>query len=172
MSHSALRRAHSKQNRDKGFTLIELMITVVVIGILASISYPSYTQYMRNTQRTDAQSALTDLANRLEKFYFQCNGYNETATTTYVPITGGSIAGCNGLGYANTSSPSGYYTLSIDAATVACTVTTCYSLTATPVATGPQKNDGGLQLTSSNIRRWDKNNNGTYEVSESMWKAH
>lgn len=171
MIHSALFRADRKQSRDAGFTLIELLITVTIIGIIAAIAYPSYTRHLRDTQRTDAQSALTDMANRLEKFYFQCNGYNKITTTNYVPIVGGSIAACDGLGYTSTTSPSGYYTLSIDAATATCTVNTCYSLTATPVATGPQRNDGALQLTSTNIRRWDKNNNGTYEASESTWKA-
>ena len=172
MSYSALRRSGCKQHRNKGFTLMELLITVVIIGILAGIAYPMYLNRMLETRRSDAQTALTELANRLEKFYYQCNGYNVPSTTNFVPLTGGGISACTGLAYTSTTTPGGYYTLSVDAATGACAVTNCYTLTATPVASGPQSNNGSLQLTSTNIRRWDKNRNSTYEASESTWASH
>lgn len=52
----------------RGFTLIELMITVVVIAILAAIAYPSYIQYVTRGKRAAAQSAMMDLANRQQQF--------------------------------------------------------------------------------------------------------
>ncbi|MCL1068263.1 type IV pilin protein [Shewanella olleyana] len=52
-----------------GFTLIEVMITVVIVGILASIAYPSYTQFVAKGARADALSGLMNIANRQEQFY-------------------------------------------------------------------------------------------------------
>ncbi|MDO6773741.1 type IV pilin protein [Shewanella sp. 3_MG-2023] len=56
-------------NKNKGFTLIEVMITVVIIGILASIAYPSYTKFAAKGARADALSGLMNLTNRQEQFY-------------------------------------------------------------------------------------------------------
>ncbi len=53
---------------QQGFTLIELMITIVVIGILAAIAYPSYTQYMLQARRAEAQSEMLKIQLGLEKW--------------------------------------------------------------------------------------------------------
>ena len=52
----------------QGFTLIELMIVVAVIGILAAIAYPSYQDYIRKTRRIDAQSVMLDIQLLQEKY--------------------------------------------------------------------------------------------------------
>ena len=64
-------------SRNSGFTLLEAMITVVVIAILASIAYPSFMQSVRKSKRTDAHSALAKAASNLERFF----GTNGTYTT-------------------------------------------------------------------------------------------
>jgi len=123
-----------KTFRMKGFTLMELMITVVVVGILAAIAYPAYTDYLNRTRRADGKAALLNLANYMEHYYTENNGY-----------TGATLAS---VGYTGTTSQEGYYNLSISALT-----NTSYTLTATP--TGVQAGDttcGALTLTNTNVK--------------------
>jgi len=67
------------QQQLKGFSLIELLIVLVITGILASISYPGYHNYIVRAHRSDGQSALLDLACRMENYYAE-HGTWETAT--------------------------------------------------------------------------------------------
>lgn len=60
---------------SKGFTLIELMSAMVIISILAALIYPSYMEYIIRTKRSDGQTALIDLANRMETYYSEHNSY-------------------------------------------------------------------------------------------------
>jgi len=101
-----------------GFTLVELIITVAIVGILAAIAIPAYTAYIRQTDRTDATRTLVQDAQSLQRCYSQ----NFTYTAT-CPVVSGT-----------TASPSGYYSI-----TAAITGTT-YTLTATP-RSSPQTGD-------------------------------
>lgn len=69
-------------NKSKGFTLIELMIVVAVIGILSAIAFPSYQQYVQQTRRADAQAALMELAHHMERYY-TANGKYTDATLPF-----------------------------------------------------------------------------------------
>lgn len=60
-------------NTEKGFSLFELLIVLVIISILASISYPIYTHALIKSHRTEAKIALMNLANRLESYYLENN---------------------------------------------------------------------------------------------------
>jgi len=62
------RIAVTSGRQAKGFTLIELMITVAIVAILAAIAYPSYTSYIRKGKRATAQAALMDLASKQQTY--------------------------------------------------------------------------------------------------------
>ena len=64
--------------RTAGFTLIELMITVAVVAILGTIAMVSYTKQIQKSRRTDARSAIMDLAGREEKLFSTVNAYSAT----------------------------------------------------------------------------------------------
>jgi type IV pilus assembly protein PilE len=65
--------------QSKGFTLIELMIVVAIVGILAAIAYPSYQEQIRSSRRGDCAGALAGLANAMERFYTMNNTYEGAA---------------------------------------------------------------------------------------------
>jgi type IV pilus assembly protein PilE len=117
--------------RTSGFSLMELMIVVLIIGILLGISLPAYQGYTLRSHRTDAHSSLLDIAARQERFVAQRNTYT----------TG--IAANTGLNMGSANSPQGYYTL---VATKCATggITTCYLITAN--AAGKQVNDTGCKV--------------------------
>lgn len=70
-----------------GFTLIELMITVAIIGILASVAYPSYQTHIVNTRRAAAKTCLSELAQFMERYYTTNLKYNEDNASTPVANT-------------------------------------------------------------------------------------
>ncbi len=124
-----------------GFTLIELLVTMAIVGILATIAVASYSSQVQKSRRTDARSALLDLAGREEKLFSTNNAYSATPSD---------------LGYAPVGTPwpisvgSGYYTVSVavpDPNQAAATPTT-YAITATAV--GTQANDTACVTLSVN----------------------
>ncbi len=108
------------KNREQGFSLPELIIVVAIIGILAGIVYPTYSQYMYEVRRSDAWSALTAAAAAQERWYSINHAYTSTI----------SNLGSN-------RSPDGYYTISVEADTAS------YTLTATALTSGVQTSDSG-----------------------------
>lgn len=81
-------------NKNYGFTLIELMITVVIVAILAAIAYPSYTRYIARGHRAEAKAKILQLAQQLEQTYSNTGSYAgvmcSTSSACNVPDTGTS----------------------------------------------------------------------------------
>jgi type IV pilus assembly protein PilE len=102
--------------RLAGFTLMELMITVAIIGILAAIAYPSYTEYVTRAKRSDAKAALLQVQLAEEKWRA-----NHTSYTTELGNTGLKLG---------TASSGGEYTIAISAADA-----NVYTATADPTFT-------------------------------------
>src|ERR1700759_3658934 len=113
----------------KGFTLVELMVAVLVPAILASIAAPSYLAYIRKSRRTEARSALLDLASREERYMSSNNAYTNAAANLGYPALPTAIG-------------SGYYTLTVGAPVAAtATAPASFTATATPVAGKGQDKD-------------------------------
>ena len=86
-------RNHQRLN---GFTLIELMIVVAIIGILAAIAIPMYSDYVTRSRRADGQATLMQVAPELERCYTQFSKYNDNSCSV---VNGGVVSETSDQGF-------------------------------------------------------------------------
>jgi len=125
-----------------GVTLMELMITVAIVGILAAIAYPSYRQQVMRSNRADAKIGLQQVAQTLEGCFTRFHQYDDDGTNR-CPLAA-QLAG------AGVNTPGGNYLVTIDFAGI--TPASQYTLTATPQ--GGQASDSkcmNFTITQANL---------------------
>ena len=138
-----------------GFSLLELMIAVVIVGIITSIAYPSYQNHMTSARRTDAQSVLMEAAQFMERFYTENNRYDQD--------TGGTAVA---LPAELTEAPRDAGTKAYDI-TVQASAASTFTLRATPK--NMQAGDGFIEITNTFAKAWDRNNSGAITAGENSW---
>ena len=114
--------------KNSGFSLVEVLIVVAIVGILAAIAWPAYQNQVRKGHRADAQAYMLDLANKEQQYLLDARSY----------ATGGSAI--TDLNATPPTSVSNFYTVAIAAGAT----TPSFVITATPK--GTQTADGALTL--------------------------
>ena len=146
---------------NKGFTLIELMVVIVIISLLAMVAVPSYKTSVAKARRADAQTSLSNFANTMERYFTENGTYLGAAGTDITPEDTGTPRIFPGA--TPVDGEFKFYNLTIAAASAG-----SYTLRATPI--NAQEEDGILELQSTGIERWDKNNDGdTSDSGEDYW---
>lgn len=144
--------------RAAGFSLIELLTVILIVGILAGIAIPSYNAQTRKSRRTEARTALLDIAGREERLFSTTNAYsNKLADVGYgtgdatFPLTVGS----------------GYYSVAVE---VVVGPPATFTLTATPVAgKGQDKDNQCAKLIVTNTGKQSATNKTNADSTADCW---
>jgi type IV pilus assembly protein PilE len=128
------RPVNGSQGKHKGFTLVELVVAIAIIGILASIALPNYLEYTKKGRRAAAQAHLMDVAQRQQQYLLDNRSY-AAALSTLSLTTPGDV--------------SAYYTITIEAADA---TPPTFTVTATPVSGSAQAGDATLTLDNTGAK--------------------
>lgn len=128
-----------ESTRGKGFTLLELVVVVAIIGILAALVYPNYVDYVKRGNRTQAKSVMLDFAQKEERYFTSNNAYcSDAGACTWLSGYPGADKYTITVSVPGTDSP--------------------YDIVATPKAPYVDTKCGTLTLTALNVRKSSTSN--------------
>ena len=153
--------------RTSGFTLVELMITVAIVGILVVVTVPSYTNYVARARRADAKAQLVQVAQFMQRFYAANDNFSkDRAGNNVMDRIPGNLKQSPADGI-------NIYYLTIPLGNAPLTSAMSFTLRMVPVAAGSMRNDacGTLTLTSTGVRGVLVNNMaGSSTLRDTCWK--
>ena len=127
-----------RSSQPRGFTLVEVMIVVAILGVLAAIAYPSYQRYVLKTKRTDMMVEMTNIASQIESRKLAQGSYKNISISVQTDFTGDYPKQGAAL-YGVTITPSNELTRQ-------------WKITATPKTTSQMSSDGTLSLDYQTIK--------------------
>jgi type IV pilus assembly protein PilE len=122
---------------QRGFTLIELMIAVAIIGVLAAVAYPSYMDYVKKSNRAAAQAFLLTVAQRQQTHLMNNRAYANSLTS---------------LGIVMPDDVARYYAIDVGSLGVSAGPPPGFELRLAPIAGTPQAEDGSLCVSNAGLR--------------------
>lgn len=143
-----------RANKVNGFTMFELLIIMAVIGVLAAIATPFYQQYVIRAKRTDLQTTMVHIAQKLAAYKLVNNSYSTTLSNS--AIYGATVFPDTGTAL---------YDLTLDTTTVV----GGWTLTATPKTGTTQAGNGAVLLNDQGWRCWTKTATACTLSATSKW---
>ncbi|KXI27181.1 type IV pilin protein [Paraglaciecola hydrolytica] len=152
-----------QRTNNTGFSLVELMIVVAIMGILTMIAYPSYQGFIKGSNRSAAQADLMSFAAAMER--------HKAASFTYkAAAVSAADTGAPTIYHKHSPSAEPYADRKYDL-TIKQAAGSNYILEAKPTSSSMQSGDGSLLFYSDGRRAWDKDNNGSVSAAEYCWSC-
>jgi type IV pilus assembly protein PilE len=147
----------------RGFTLIELVVSLAAIAILATFAARAYKGYIVRSRRVEAETQLLQLAQKLEQNYAQFDTYGMAVTANGIADRPTPAD----LGFPQSPTPpeAPVYTIEFPSPPTS----TYFLIRARPIATAVNARDGFLQLDSTGLKSWDRNNDAAITADEQTW---